>query len=192
MPSRFQDKVLQDRVYQDNVYPLPRKRGAYADGVGADGEDAGGENLAHKDLTHITAPPLAANDLLFVDLSYAMAARLCPQGHIRKLHPAAIDARLPRDVPLACALFGVLIDGFEMTALLNRIGYQGQLTIVRPALPDPELIRAELTAQAQGFRLRIIRDHWLGGAGRSWTQLARSERAQPLRKTTRLGTIPRR
>lgn len=165
--------------FQDNIYHLPRTRSARAAG-----EDRRG--------TEVRATGIAPTDLLFVDLNYAMAARLCPQGKIRKIHPAALPALRPRHMPLACQLFGCLIDGFEMTALLNRIGYRGQLTIVRPALPDPELIRAELNEQAQGFRLRFIRDHWLGGADCPWSQPDGSERAQPLRKKPRLGTIPRR
>lgn len=168
MQSRFQATVP-----QDNIYHLPLARGVWAD---------------TEDRTAAVGPM----DLLFVDLNYVMAARLCPRGHSRKLHPTAIEALRPRHVPLACALFGRVIDGFEMTALLSRIGYQGQLTIVRPALPDPELIRAELKAQAHGFRLRLIRDHWLGGANSHWSQFTGSERAQPLRKTAGLGAIPRR
>lgn len=156
--------------FQDNIYHLPQAR-------------SGGVTKA------IHTAESAPTDMLFVDMNYAMAARLCPQGKIRKVHPAALLGLRPRHIPLACNLFGYLIDGFEMTTLLNRIGYQGQLTIVRPAVPDPELIRAELSEHAQGFRLRFIRDHWLGGAACAWST---SERAQRLRKTTRFSTIPRR
>lgn len=130
--------------------------------------------------------------LLIVDLNYAMAARLCPQGPLRKIHPAALIDLRPREVPIACALFGQTCDAQELIALLNRTGYRGQLTVVRPALPDPELIRAELTEQVQGFKLRLIRDHWLGGSAPHWSQTDYSHSTQAHRKAARIRAIPRR
>lgn len=130
--------------------------------------------------------------LLIVDLNYAMAARLCPQGPLRKIHPAALIDLRPREVPIACALFGQTCDAQELIALLNRTGYRGQLTVVRPALPDPELIRVELAEQAQGFKLRLIRDHWLGGSAPHWSQTDQSHSPQAHRKAARIRAIPRR
>lgn len=129
--------------------------------------------------------------LLIVDLSYTMAAQLCPQGPLRKIHPHALIDLRPHDVPIACALFGQTCDAQEVITLLNRIGYRGELTVVRPALPDPELIRAELAAQAQGFKIRLIRDHWLGGSAPHWSQSACSQSPQARSKAARIRAIPR-
>lgn len=64
-------------------------------------------------------------------------------------------ADLRPDVVVA-PLFGPVMDVWELGEFLDRIGYGGTLAVLTPPLPDPGIVRDELSAALPGLKVQLV------------------------------------
>ncbi|PPB81522.1 hypothetical protein LV82_00731 [Albidovulum inexpectatum] len=95
------------------------------------------------------------------DVPPSVLARLRRQNgtQVLQAHAAELSARTIADTRpdmVVAPLFGPVLDICELGAFLAEIGYRGTLAVLTPPLPNPEIVREELTTALPELTVQLV------------------------------------